>query len=80
MDNSFHSNAQAKLNVCGCGSLHFTDGPMTLHLEPEEFTRFAGEVGRLATHFQHVIAGREPVPTPKQKSTACHEPRRVHED
>lgn len=72
MENFIHGNGQAALNVCGCGRLHFTYGPITLHFEHEEFTRFAGEVGRLATHLQHVIAGREPVLVPGQNGTVCH--------
>mgnify|MGYP001564578298 CR=1 FL=1 len=72
MQKVVQSDGQTALNLCGCGRPHFTYGPITLHFEREEFTRFAGVVGRLATHLQHVIAGREPVLTPGQNGTVRH--------
>jgi ribosomal protein S27AE len=32
MQKVIQSDGQAVLNVCGCGRLHFTYGPLTLHL------------------------------------------------
>ncbi|MEW6542598.1 MAG: hypothetical protein AB1411_03205 [Nitrospirota bacterium] len=72
MQKVIQGNGQTVLNVCGCGRLHFTYGPMTLHFEREEFMRFAGEVGRLAAHLQHVIAGRESILAQGQNDMVCH--------
>lgn len=72
MDNFIHGAEGAALNICGCGKLHFTYGPLTIHFEHKEFTRFAGEVGRLAAHLQHVIAGRELALIPGQSGNVCH--------
>jgi hypothetical protein len=72
MQKTIQSDGQTVLNMCGCGRLHFTYGPLTLHFEREEFTRFACEVGWLATRLQHVVADREPVLMPGQNGTVCH--------
>lgn len=48
MKNVIHGQPCAKLNVCGCGSLHFTYGSITLHFGREEFQAFAEVVSRLA--------------------------------
>jgi hypothetical protein len=47
MEDVMHGEGQAKLALCGCGKLHFTYGPVTLHFDRDEFQRFAESVGRL---------------------------------
>jgi hypothetical protein len=72
MQRVMQGDGEAVLHLCGCGKLHLTYGPLTLHFEQAEFIRFAGEVGRLATRLQHVIADREPVLMPGQNGPVCH--------
>ena len=35
---------QLALQICGCGRFHMTYGKITLHFEPQEFVKFAGDV------------------------------------
>lgn len=70
MDDFIHGKGQAKLNVCGCGKLHFTYGPITLHFDHKEFQVFAEVVGRLAAQAPYVEDNLDPV-TPRTE-TVCH--------
>jgi hypothetical protein len=66
---SLNQDGQATLDVCGCGRLHLTYGPVTLNFKRDEFVRFARDVSRLANYLataQH-IAG--PV---SRAVTNCH--------
>jgi hypothetical protein len=72
MEQFIHGKGQAALNVCGCGRLHFTYGPITLHFEREEFAKFAGEVGRLAVMLDQLTADRGPVLFSGQDAPVCH--------
>lgn len=72
MDNVIHGQPQAKLNVCGCGRLHFTYGPITLHFDPEEFQVFAQIVGRLAAQSPYVEDNPGPVTRAPRTETICH--------
>jgi len=72
MQTVIQSDGQAALNVCGCGRLHFTYGPITLHFERDEFTTFASEVGRLASTLRQVADQRRPVLLPGRDGSACH--------
>lgn len=67
-----HHEGEAVMNVCGCGRLHFTYGPVTLHFEREEFVAFAGQVARLAAQVQQMIDGRGPVLLPRPSNMSCH--------
>ena len=73
MDNVIQGQPQAKLNVCGCGSLHFTYGPITLHFCREEFQAFAQTVGRLASQVSDVEDNHDPMTiAPTRPDTVCH--------
>lgn len=72
MENFIHGNGQAALNLCGCGRLHFTYGPITLHFEQEEFVAYANEVSRLAESLRQLADGRSPVLLPGLNGRACH--------
>jgi hypothetical protein len=62
-------DAQTTLDVCGCGRLHLTYGPVTLNFQREEFLRFARDVGRLANYLAAVQHAALPFP---QATTKCH--------
>lgn len=72
MLNFVQSKGQGVLNVCSCGRLHFTYGPVTLHFEREEFAKFAVEVGRLAVMIEHLPIDQEAVSSFSQGPSACH--------
>lgn len=72
MENFIRGKEQAKLNVCGCGRLHFTYGPITLHFEREEFQVFAEVVGRLAAQIPCVEDNPGPVTRAPRTETICH--------
>ncbi len=69
MERIIQDKGQVVLNVCGCGKLHFTYGPITLHFEREEFLTFADEVNHAAAHLGDQ---RGPVAFPGGNGTACH--------
>lgn len=62
-------DGQTTLDVCGCGRLHLTHGPVTLNFQREEFLRFARDVGRLANYLAAVQHAARPFP---QATTKCH--------
>ena len=72
MNNVLHSQGTTALNVCGCGKLHFTYGPITLHFEPQEFVAFAGSIAALLTQFRQIPEGRHPAPLTNHTDTLCH--------
>lgn len=73
MENFIHGKGQAKLNVCGCGRLHFTYGPITLHFDREEFQVFAKVVGRLAAQVPDVEDHLDAVTMALTRAdTLCH--------
>lgn len=72
MENFIHGKEQAKLNLCGCGRLHFTYGPITLHFEREEFQVFAGIVGRLAAQVPDAESHPGLVTKAPRTETICH--------
>ncbi len=74
MDNVIHhGNGQAALNACGCGRLHFTYGPITLHFDRDEFQMFAAVVGRLAAQVPCVEDNHDPMTmAPTRPDTVCH--------
>ena len=72
MDNVIHGNGQAALNVCGCGRLHFTYGPITLHFDRDEFVAFADAVARLASQLRPADDSRSLAPSSAYSDTMCH--------
>ncbi len=72
MQKVLHSSGQTALNICGCGRLHFSYGPLTLHFEREEFLAFAGEVAKLVAQLRQIEDGRHPVLPQSQHATRCH--------
>lgn len=72
MENFIHANGQAKLNVCGCGRLHFTYGPITLHFDREEFQAFAEVVGRLAAQVPDIEDHPDLVTRGPRTESICH--------
>ncbi len=71
MENFIHGKRQARLNVCGCGRLHVTYGPITLHFEPEEFLAFGEALTQLVDQFRRIQRERL-VPSPPGRETVCH--------
>ncbi len=51
MDGNPERNPLTKLQVCECGKLHLTYGPLTLHFEKVEFLRFVVSINSLASQF-----------------------------
>lgn len=72
MSKHFHHAEQSILNICGCGRLHFTYGPVTLHFDRDEFLAFAGEMSRLAGLVRTTIEGQDSIPMPSRNRPACH--------
>ena len=72
MDNVIHGNGQAALNVCDCGRLHFTYGPITLNFEREEFQAFAEVVSRLAAQVPDIEDHPDLVTRGPRTETICH--------
>lgn len=73
MDNAIHhGNGQATLNACGCGRLHFTYGPITLHFDRDEFRVFAEVVSRLAAQVPDVEDHPGPMTRAPRTETICH--------
>lgn len=56
MDKVLRTDKPMKLVLCGCGRLHVTCGPVTLHFDRDEFLVFADSVSRLAA-----IVGQHPI-------------------
>ena len=77
MHSTIYGAGTTTLNVCICGRLHFTYGPITLHFEPSEFLGFAGDVGTMAVEFRQMQASQVPVQTTTGNGTACHGSLRV---
>jgi hypothetical protein len=72
MENFIRRPRQTSLNACGCGQLHFTYGPITLHFEREEFLTFAEVVGRLAAQIPLASSDRKPVTRASGSDGFCH--------
>jgi hypothetical protein len=51
---------QLILNISGCGRLHFTSGPLTLHFDRDEFLVFARVVATLAAQLGRIEDSRHP--------------------
>lgn len=77
MHSTIQGTGRTTLNVCTCGRLHFTYGPITLHFEPSEFLGFAGDVATIATEFRQMQASQLTVQGTTGDGTACHGSRRV---
>jgi hypothetical protein len=72
MEHVIHGRGQAALNVCGCGRLHFTYGPITLHMDRDEFVAFADTVTRLASQLGQPNESPGVTPSPNYSDTLCH--------
>lgn len=57
------------LDVCGCGRLHLTYGPVTLNFQRDDFVRFARDVGRLADYLATIQRAPRAF---TQATTKCH--------
>lgn len=67
MDKTMRTDGPMKLVLCGCGRLHITCGPVTLHFDREEFLAFADSVGRLAA-----IVTRQPASLAQAARQGAH--------
>ena len=73
MSNVIHGNRHVQLNICDCGRLHFTYGPITLHFDRGEFQAFAEVVSRLAAQVPDVESHPDPLTmAPTRTNTLCH--------
>lgn len=72
MDNVLRGDLQSKVAFCGCGKLHFTYGPLTLHFDRSEFLSFADSVGRLGALVRHSTKDSAVVPSHVPNATMCH--------
>lgn len=73
MDHVIYGKGQAKLNVCGCGKLCFTYGPITLHFDRDEFQMCAEVVGRVAAQIPYVENPPSPLTiAPTSTDTICN--------
>lgn len=72
MEKRTQSEGAMKLVLCGCGRVHVTCGPMTLHFEREEFLTFADGVGRLAAMVKQAPAGLVSPARQSVRTEVCH--------
>lgn len=72
MDNVLRGDLQAKMALCGCGRLHFTYGPLTLHFDRGEFLAFADSVCRLGAVVRQAAKDSSAVPSHITNATICH--------
>ncbi len=72
MENVLHGDLQSKVAFCGCGKLHFTYGPLTLHFDRAEFLSFADSVGRLGALVRQSAKDSSVVQSHIPSATICH--------
>ncbi|MGA6826830.1 hypothetical protein ACO9S2_04345 [Nitrospira sp. NS4] len=72
MDKSLRADGPMKLVLCGCGRLHVTCGPVTLHFDRDELLAFADGVNRLAAMVKRHPAGLAPAARPGAHTEVCH--------
>lgn len=72
MENVLHGDLQSKVAFCGCGKLHFTYGPLTLHFDRVEFLSFADSVGRLGALVRQSANDSSVVQSHIPSATICH--------
>jgi hypothetical protein len=72
MQKGLRSDGRATLNVCGCGRLHLTYGPITIHFKPDDFLAFGEAVTQLVEQFRLAQSDRLVPPTPTGHETVCH--------
>lgn len=72
MKQSNHDHGQLILKLCGCGQLHCTYGPFTIHLNREEFLVFADQIIQAARYLKQSPESLEPMLHAGQPSTSCH--------
>jgi hypothetical protein len=72
MDNVLRGDLQSKVAFCGCGKLHFTYGPLTLHFDRSEFLSFADSVGRLGALVRQAAKDSKAVSSHASNATMCH--------
>jgi hypothetical protein len=72
MENVLRGDLQSKVAFCGCGKLHFTYGPLTLHFDRVEFLAFADSVSRLGALVRQAAKDSTFVPGHVSNATVCH--------
>jgi hypothetical protein len=72
MEHVLRGDLQSKVAICGCGKLHFTYGPLTLHFDRVEFLGFADSVGRLGALVRQSSKDSTVVPSHVPNATVCH--------
>jgi hypothetical protein len=72
MENVLRGELQSKMAFCGCGKLHFTYGPLTLHFDRSEFLAFADSVGQLGALVRQAANDSTLVPSHVPNATICH--------
>jgi hypothetical protein len=72
MENVLRGDLQSKVAFCGCGKLHFTYGPLTLHFDRVEFLAFADSVGRLGALVRQAAKDSSVVSGHVSNATVCH--------
>lgn len=72
MNKTVGKESPMKLVLCGCGKLHLTYGPVTLHLTRDEFLVFADSVRRLAAIVAQPPMSPPLVAAPASPNEVCH--------
>lgn len=72
MEKTLRTDGPMKLVLCGCGRLHVSCGPVTLHFTREEFLVFADTVGRLAAMVSQHPAGLASAAKQGTHTEVCH--------
>jgi hypothetical protein len=72
MNKTVDKESPMKLVLCGCGKLHLTYGPITLHLTRDEFLVLADSVRRLAAIVAQPSMNPPLVAAPASSNEVCH--------
>lgn len=72
MEETMRVEKPMKLALCGCGRLHLTCGPVTLHFTRDEFVVFAESVRRLAAVAAHPSGQAAVTGAPEPYTGVCH--------
>ncbi len=69
---SRYDQGSMTLKLCGCGQLHCTYGPLTLHLRREEFLAFAEQIAQAARYLKQSPEHLESLLHSGQSGPSCH--------
>lgn len=67
-----HRPSRLVINLCTCGSLHFTYGPITLHLSQQDFLMLAEQIAQGANALKRQAEDLEMGSVSHPPHPTCH--------